>query len=437
MDNSNPLPEWTIMLYMNVEPEGFETSFKKNLQEICSVGSTAMVKIIIVADRNPNKEGRLSKNFLPTIYEITERRKSNAKKKFKKKLSIEEIGSPVALEEFLDFCKSHYTAEKYMLIFWDHGAGTAVSASPDPGSKTGGLQDSLYAKEIFTAIKNTFKQIDLIAFDACWMQMLENTYALRRCAKYMVASQNLASIEGFGYFMFLKYLTAHPLSSPLEAAILLIKSCYLKVSDPVKARPGEDIVELLYQNIYDDETITLSCIKLDEVSDFAGLVDDLAEAFLKHKKFLFPYIRIARFLCLSYFDEESPPNFNLKTIDLIYFLKKMLDTKFETDQEERSFEPIAKIIYNIVEYAEMRLIAYKEIGTSMQEEHATEKRWGAHGFSIFFPEHVFEWQMYKDKEGWYYEKDPKIQVPFAEENKWRSFLNTYFRYVKSVIKDEW
>jgi hypothetical protein len=39
----------------------------------------------------------------------------------------------------------------------------------------------------------------------------------------------------------------------------------------------------------------------------------------------------------------------------------------------------------------------------------------------FFPEHVFEWQMYKDKEGWYYEKDPKIQVPFAEEKQVEKF----------------
>ncbi|QEC67622.1 hypothetical protein FRZ67_10090 [Panacibacter ginsenosidivorans] len=437
MANSNPTHEWTIMIYMNVEPEGFEMSFKKNLQEICSIGSTSAIKIIIVADRNPNKKGRLSKNFLPKIYEIETKIGAIARKKVRKTIRRERLGSPQTLEDFLSFCKSRYPAKKYMLSFWDHGAGTAVAASPDPGSNRGGRQDALYTKEIFTAIKKTINQVDIIAFDACWMQMLENAYTLRACAKYLVASQNLASLQGFGYYMFLKHLSKNSSSSPLEAATLLIKSSYLKVTENVKAKTPEKLIKLFYHKIYDDKTFTLSCIKLDQIERFAEKINDLAAVFLKNSEKLFPHIQTARFLCLSYFDEEDPSGYNLKTIDLIYFLKKLLDSKFESDNDKKMFVPIAEQIVDIIEYAEICLIAYKEIGSVISDENATEKRWGAHGFSIFFPEHFFEWELYKKREGWYYEKDSNIQLLFAEKNKWKSFLYFYFQYVKKVTSKNW
>lgn len=506
---------WTIMIYMNVEPEGFDEGFRKNHLEMSLIGSNENVHIIIIVDRNASKKNITAeekhKQFLfPSIYRIEKGVEIKPDTVPLIEIKNENLGSPVVLEQFLTHCIKHFPAEKYMLSFWDHGAGNAVTTSPSEevenfmnsflgenflnesfkndtlsffesfrkkrrfernpvgttfnfpiranrkeqqeGNRNFNLaikeddqheaeQDYLYPKEICRAIENSFgknKKIDIIAFDACWMQMFENAYTLKNCANYMVASENLISLQGFGYYMFLKYLTQKPSVSSLEAAILLIKSCYLKIPDTVDAKTAEELVKLYYQKIYDEPKMTLSCINLNATDSLAEKINRLSEFLETNLQNLFEYIRNARFLCLSYFDEEDPSDYDLKVIDLVYFLKKLTEIAIQAlkDKEPKDpdiYTPIIQVSNEIAEIAEMNFVVYKEMGTDMREEKETDKRWGTHGFSIFFPEHVFEWEIYKETEGWYFEKNEDIQMPFALENKWKNFLDKYFKILATSI----
>lgn len=496
---------WTIMIYMNVEPDGFDIGFRKNQLEMSLIGSTEEVQVIIITDRNP-MQGRKPKRkqFLdPSVYKIEKGKQIKLETEPIHEIKNEDFGSPAVLEKFLTFCIEHFPAEKYMLIFWDHGAGNGVTASPDEEEKVkkpvvqelqnigrrhllASLQktftrlpvgstfnfpiqerakpknefnrnlaplkiakpdrkrDYLYAKEICTAVQTSFgkgNKLDIIAFDACWMQMFENAFAFKDCAQYMVASQNLISLQGFGYYIFLKHLTRLAKTrniTALETAVLLIKSCYLKINDTVDARSAGKLVNLYYNKIYDNPRMTLSCVDLAVTDILAEKINNLSVLLLENAKTLFENIRIARFLCLTYFDEQDPADFDLKVIDLVYFLKKLsenlitaLQAKDESDPD--IYTPIIDIANEIAEIAEISFVVYKEMGYVMREEKEVDKRWGTHGFSIFFPEHAFEWEAYKSMEGWYFETNPDIQMPFAKQNKWKAFLNKYYRLLQKHI----
>lgn len=497
---------WTIMLYMNVEPEGFDTGFRKNHWEMLLTGSTEKVQIIALVDRNPpnKKVRRREKEFLyPSIYRIEKNIEIKLSTKPLHIIKDDDIGKHTVLKQFLDYCIENFPAEKYMLSFWDHGLGNGVTASPEKpekkdveelsqmknmsvlgrrhvnainqqtfsrvpvgstfhfantallkkftlsNKKISGLtsnkpdtkQDYLYAKEINTAIKKSFgkeNKIDIIAFDACWMQTFENAYSFRDVAKYMVASENLISLQGFGYYLFFKYLSAMPDATPEDVAALLIKSSYLKVSDTLEAKTPEELVKLYYTKIYDDNKMTLSCIDLSVTKMVADKIDAIARLLEKGLDDYFDYIRIARFLCLSFFDEEDPAGYDLKVIDLVYFLKKLsenlltaLHSKDKNDPD--IYSPVINLCNEISDIAELHFVIYKEMGPAMREEKEADKRWGTHGFSIFFPEHYFEWKNYKNSEGWYFETHKSIQMPFAVENYWKEFLKKYFAMLNKKV----
>jgi hypothetical protein len=493
---------WTIMIYMNVEPEGFDIGFRKNQWEMSLIGSNEKLQVITIVDRNPSKRSKYEegKEYLyPSIYRIEKGVKIELASRPLKFIRNEDMGSPKVLEAFLKYCIEHFPAEKYMLSFWDHGAGNGVMAGSGEEEITTEVKernlsfigrrhfnaivqnsftripvgntfnfaiqarvkrnkfirnfapfkrvlpdttdDYLYAKEICSAIQKSFgekNKIDIIAFDACWMQTFENAYTFKDCAKYMVASENLISLQGFGYYMFLKHLTRNSNATPLEVATILIKSCYLKVSDTVDAKTPEKLVEHYYNKIYDDSKMTLSCVDLTMAELLAERIDKVAKLLEERLEALFENIRIARFLCLTYFDEEDPADYDLKVVDLIYFLKKLsenlitaLNTKDKQDPD--IYSDIIATANEIAEIAEMNFVVYKEMGFAIREEKEVDKRWGTHGFSIFFPEHFFEWQMYKDLEGWYFETNRSIQIPFARENNWKKFLEKYFVILKKHV----
>ncbi|CAN5643027.1 N/A [soil metagenome] len=451
--NTNPTAEWTVMIYMNAEPDGFDFSLKKTLKEISLTGSSDKINIITLIDRNPRKtnivKDRENGYSLPSIFRIEKNKKIRIDTSSLKKIKNDELGSPRVLKEFLDFCEQNFPANKFMLCFWDHGACNALFASPDPGSPNGGTQNFLYITEVSKAIKNSkIKKVDIITFDACCMQMLENAYTLKDSTDFMVGSENLISMEGLGYYMFFKYLNNAPQLSPEEVARLLIKSSYLKVTDKTdnedkkdidKKIPGnaEALEKLYYNKIFDDKTFTLSCLRLKNLEVLIEKIDKLAKALVQFQDDeLFKYIRYSRFLCQSFYDEDEPPMYNSKTIDFIYFLKKLLDTKFERG-DKTEFTGILELANQIIEYTEMNFIAYREISPYMREESVKAKKWGAQGFSMFFPEFPFEWKSYKKIGGWYSKVGGQTRMPFVNDTTWGKFFERYFDYVERSIADSW
>ena len=107
------------------------------------------------------------------------------------------MGNARVLADFLTFAYKNYPAEKYSLIFWDHGGGPLYGYGVDEQ-----FNDSLYLHELQWAMKHSpfqKQKLEMVGFDACLMASLEIAGMFAPYAKYMVASEEIEPGSGWNY----------------------------------------------------------------------------------------------------------------------------------------------------------------------------------------------------------------------------------------------
>lgn len=119
------------------------------------------------------------------------------------------MDDPAHLAAFINESKQRFPADKYVLIFWNHGDyfGLDDDANKTFDSTTRAiLKDdniegspwlSIYDTE--KAIKSTGGKLDLIYMDLCMNGMAEVAYQLKDCAKYMMAAATITPGIGGDY----------------------------------------------------------------------------------------------------------------------------------------------------------------------------------------------------------------------------------------------
>jgi hypothetical protein len=179
---------------------------------------------------------------------------------FQKLASFEgkSIGNPSTLTEFVDYGMREFPAERYGLVFWNHGSGSVIGfgydelhpddASLSPAEIRSGLQNSLSGK----------RKLAFIGFDACLMATLETSAAVAPFADYMVASQELEPGEGWNYERVVGFLSRNPKAQGDEI-------CKEIVASFVDYYSGKE-----------QEQVTLSAVDLSKID---GLVENIGKIF--------------------------------------------------------------------------------------------------------------------------------------------------------------
>ncbi|MCR5107166.1 MAG: hypothetical protein K6B28_03300 [Lachnospiraceae bacterium] len=122
------------------------------------------------------------------------------------------MGESDTLYDFISWSKDTYPADKYGLIFWNHGGGAEGGVCFDELFE----DDPLTLKEIKEAVIKADVPFEVIGFDACLMSSLETAEALQGYAHYMVASEEIEPGDGWDYTSFLNYLENNPGINGLE-----------------------------------------------------------------------------------------------------------------------------------------------------------------------------------------------------------------------------
>jgi len=224
---------WTVMIYAAADNSLSEYALK-DIQEMAKVGSNENVTIIVQLDELGEKE--------------------KTKRLLIKKGSVENVGALLLnvkldsgdAQTLIDFCKwgiDEYPAEHYALVLWNHGSGVL---DPAPGRSFNVAElfiknPSTYQLEVdrsisfiewirrrgicFSDTRRTYlnnqdlmralnaitdhlgRKIDVIAFDACLMAMIEIIDTVRFYADYMVASQEVEPGDGWHYEKVLEKLS--------------------------------------------------------------------------------------------------------------------------------------------------------------------------------------------------------------------------------------
>ena len=109
----------------------------------------------------------------------------------------ENSGNPQRLSDFMAWTTTVAPAQQYALILWDHGDGLRGSNFDDSDRVRG---DYLSVPELMQALSDPrTPHLELLAFDACSMAMIEVADATAPFADYFVASQEWVSGDGYDY----------------------------------------------------------------------------------------------------------------------------------------------------------------------------------------------------------------------------------------------
>ncbi|MBF0498748.1 MAG: hypothetical protein HQM09_01335 [Candidatus Riflebacteria bacterium] len=196
--------EWTFAVYLNadnnLDPFGVEDQ-----NEMAKVGSNDWLNVVTLIDR---EKGPASYNYI-----------TKGKIQKLKDLGELDMGDWHQLVTFAKWVKASYPANHYALVIWNHGSGwkkkdhavtRGISYDDSSNNHITTAQLGQALGEIKTALG---KNIDILGFDACLMQMAEVAFVCREKVDYIVGSEETEPGKGTPYDDALKTLTK---TTPVE-----------------------------------------------------------------------------------------------------------------------------------------------------------------------------------------------------------------------------
>ena len=117
-------------------------------------------------------------------------------------MKAQAMTDPAVLADFIRYCADEAPADRYMLIFWDHGAGSVAGYGHDEQFPN----DTMDIGEIARALKAGGVKFDIVGFDACLMATLETAIAVEPYADYLLASEESEPGTGWYYTRWLQVL---------------------------------------------------------------------------------------------------------------------------------------------------------------------------------------------------------------------------------------
>lgn len=206
--------EWTILVYLDADND-LESAGIHNFNQMEIVGSTERVHVIVQMDRRYGDD-QYNENWTDTrrylITRDTDPRRMHSVRLDDAPLNELDMASPQTLRNFVQWGMSEFPADHYMLVIWDHGSGWQIrSMNLAPRYKYVVADDTSSTLLNVTNIPSALVglNLDVIAFDACYMQQLEVAYELRNCANYLVGSTATEPSPGYNYDRLLRHIGAN------------------------------------------------------------------------------------------------------------------------------------------------------------------------------------------------------------------------------------
>ncbi len=215
--------QWTFMVFLNAD-NNLDRFGVIDVQEMEKAGLSKDVNIVVQLDRY-RKETR---RYVATA------RNAEAKaddwgltSKMVQNMGEADMGDYKEMVNFVKWAKENYPAEKYALVIWNHGAGwkkrtnevvKGISYDDQSGN-------NITTPQLGTAMQSIAgvlgQKLDILAMDACLMQMVEVAYEVRENVVYMVASEETEPGDGWPYHLVCPPLVKKPAMSALEFAKLI------------------------------------------------------------------------------------------------------------------------------------------------------------------------------------------------------------------------
>ena len=355
--------EWTVMVYLNGKND-LEVAGLYNVNKMELVGSGNSLNIVAELGRMNGQENDVSFDGNWTgsrRYYVTKDSNEN-KIKSKRLASFDktDMGDWKHLVEFVKWAQARYPARHYALIIWNHGTGWTTSKGISFDFQT---DNHISTPELGNAMKEIGK-VDILAYDACLMQMAELLYEVKDYSDYVVGSEETVPGLGFPYDAFLGGFAASKSSG--ELASLMVSS---------------------YSNFYSSKgkKVTLSSAKISAAGDFMAAFNDWTEALLSFDKK--PELKKHSMLSAAYAEKDNK--------DLYDFASRLAEAYPQ--------QPLGVKSGALMEALTGKLIT---ANTAYEEGSGSDEK--SKGLAIYFPDKGYN-QKYDS-------------LAFSKDTKWDDFL---------------
>ena len=191
----------TIMIYMcgtDLESRGGMAT--NDMREIAAADLSSNINIVIYTGGCKGWKTNGISNSTNQIYLI----KDGQLAQIVPDAGDKPMTDPATLTEFIKFSAKNYPADRYDLIFWDHGGGSISGYGYDERYARSGSMD---LTGMNTALKNGGITFDFIGYDACLMATLETAIMTSNYADYLIASEETEPGIGWYYTDWLNALS--------------------------------------------------------------------------------------------------------------------------------------------------------------------------------------------------------------------------------------
>lgn len=192
----------TVLVYMNgSDLESEEGEATEDLCEMLAANISSQVNVLVETIGTKSWSKRLG-----IASDHAQRYQAEAGKLVLVDDSLGQLDctSPDTLVDFISWGAANYPANRYILIFWDHGAGPVYGFGYDEHQS----EDSvLTIDEIQSAIHQSGIYFDIIGMDCCIMSSLELCCAMYNYCDYMILSEDFESGYGWSYTGWLNALS--------------------------------------------------------------------------------------------------------------------------------------------------------------------------------------------------------------------------------------
>jgi hypothetical protein len=329
---------WTVLIYADADNEVLEEDMCFDLNEAEVVGSTDQVKVVAQIDRYDG--GYAGDGDVTTARRYLLAKDSDLYalgSPVLEDLGEVDMGDPKTLQDFATWAIKTYSADHYVLIMSNHGAGWAGGWTDDAPNDGSGLGMQQIDNALATIVAETgIGEFELVGFDACLMAQTEVMSALAPHAHYAVASEETEPALGWSYAGFLTALTEDTSMTGAELGRAIVDSYLdqdLRVTDEEARRQltGGDFTA---QNVVDElgRTSTMATIDLSKVRGLVAAVNDLVLALTAVDQSLVAEARAYAQSYASLFssgdpNQDMPPSF----IDLGNFVDLVLTVIDDAD----------------------------------------------------------------------------------------------------------
>ncbi len=205
--------QWTVLVFLNADND-LETFGVQDVNEMERVPDSDEVTIAVQMDRTPGWD-TTNDNWTGTR-RLQIRHDDDPlliTSPVLEDLGEVDMGQPEALRDFIAWGQGRYPAAHYLLVMWNHGSGWRSRALTGMTTRGVSFDDSsgTFIKTVdLGAALTSSAPVDMVAFDASLMQMLEIAYQIRQTCSYVVGSEESPPGAGYAYHTWLGPLVNNP-----------------------------------------------------------------------------------------------------------------------------------------------------------------------------------------------------------------------------------